>query len=166
MPESTSEKIQLVITGGTIDSYYDTDKCTTVPHDASVLGDFLNTYIKMDSTRLDIANVCMKDSRDIDDRDIQKVCDTVVESGCDRHVVTHGSFTMFTSARKLQELLPENHNQVVVFTGSMLPLEGFAPNDAGFNLGSATMAAQCLEPGVYIAFYGQVYHPEDMENLH
>ncbi|OIN04816.1 asparaginase domain-containing protein [Oceanisphaera psychrotolerans] len=159
-------KIQLVITGGTIDSRYDTDKCTTVPHEKSVLDQFLDRYIGIEKEKIAFTELCMKDSREITPEDIKSVSETIMQSPYQQHVVTHGTFTMFSSARHLQELLPDNHNQVVVFTGSMIPLEGFSPNDAGFNLGSAIMAAQCLNPGVYIAFHGRVYRPEDMENLH
>ncbi|MFT6927041.1 MAG: L-asparaginase [Psychromonas sp.] len=160
------KKIQLIITGGTIDSYYDTDKCTTMPHEKSVLTSFLEKYARMGHSKIVTTEICMKDSRDINNEDIDKVFTAIMESESDRHVVTHGSFTMFTSARYLQTLLPNKHGQVIIFTGSMIPLEGFSPNDAGFNLGSATMAAQCLKAGIYIAFNGQIYAPDDMENLH
>lgn len=160
------KKIQLVLTGGTIDSYYDTEKCTTTPNSKSVLGAFLEKYARVGSSKIDITEVCMKDSRDVTTEDINDVYQAIMQSELSGHVVTHGTFTMFSSARHLQTLLAEDHGQVIVFTGSMLPLEGFSPNDAGFNLGSAIMAAQYVEPGVYIAFDGQLYAPEDMENLH
>ncbi len=38
---SDEHKIQLVVTGGTIDSFYDTDQCTTVCHDETAIPDFL-----------------------------------------------------------------------------------------------------------------------------
>ncbi len=166
MISTAIKKIQLIITGGTIDSYYDIDKCTNMPHQNSVIAAFLDKYARMGSSKIEVSEICMKDSRDITREDIHAVYDAVIENENGRHVVTHGTFTLFSSARYLQSLLPDNHGQVIIFTGSMIPLEGFSPNDAGFNLGCATIAAQCLSAGVYIAFNGQIYAPEDMENLH
>lgn len=166
MTQNNKKKVHLVITGGTIDSYYDVDKCTTMPRQSSVIGSFLKDYIRMGSEQVEISEICMKDSRDISQQDIEKVRESILSSPLSRHVVTHGTFTMFTSARLLQALLPEQHGQVIVFTGAMYPLEGFSPNDAGFNLGSATIAAKCLPSGVYVVFNGEIYQPNEMENLH
>ncbi|MGB5444409.1 MAG: asparaginase domain-containing protein [Psychromonas sp.] len=166
MTSKDSKKIQLIITGGTIDSYYDIDKCTTMPHKTSVLPAFLDKYARVGSSKIETSEICMKDSRDITKEDIYAVYKAIIENGNSRHIVTHGTFTLFASARYLQTLLADNHGQVIIFTGSMIPLEGFSPNDAGFNLGSAIMAAQCLDAGVYIAFNGQIYTPEDMHSLH
>ncbi|MDP5254448.1 MULTISPECIES: asparaginase domain-containing protein [unclassified Vibrio] len=161
-----NHKFQLILTGGTIDSYYDTERCTPIPHQHSVIADHLKDVAGMQAEQFDVTTVCMKDSREIEDKDIDQVVAAIEQSPLNRHVITHGSFTLFTSARYLQSRLQAEHQQVIVFTGAMIPLAGFSPNDASFNLGSAITAAQCLEPGVYIAFHGKIYRPEDMENLH
>lgn len=42
-------------------------------------------------------------------------------------------------------------------TGSMLPLKGFAPTDAPFNLGFAIGALTLVKPGVYLAMNGKLF---------
>lgn len=160
------QKIQLVVTGGTIDSYYDTDQCTAVCHDETAIPEFLTKFAQIPHDEIELSQVCMKDSRDVKDKEIQDVSTAIMDSSCSRHIVTHGTFTMFESARKLMAILPEDHGRVIVFTGAMWPLVGFSPNDAGFNLGSAFIAARLAEPGIYIAFNGKLYRPNDLEGLH
>ncbi|MGF1758623.1 asparaginase [Photobacterium sagamiensis] len=160
------QKIQLVVTGGTIDSFYDTERCTTVCHDETAIPEFLAKFAKISKDEFELFPVCMKDSRDIGPKEIQEVSTAIANSNCTHHIVTHGTFTLFESARKLMALLPENHGHVIVFTGAMWPLVGFSPNDAGFNLGSAFIAARLAKPGVYVAFNGKLYLPNDLEGLH
>lgn len=45
----------------------------------------------------------------------------------------------------------------VVLTGSMLPLKGFAPTDAPFNLGFAIGALTLVKPGVFLAMNGKLF---------
>lgn len=163
---NNEHKIQLVVTGGTIDSFYDTDKCTTVCHDETAIPDFLAKFAGITEQECELFSACMKDSREITDEDIQAVSNAIINSNCSHHIVTHGTFTLFDSARKLMAMLPEEHGQTIVFTGAMWPLVGFSPNDAGFNLGSAFVAARLAAPGIYIAFNGKLYLPTDQEGLH
>ncbi|PSW05230.1 asparaginase domain-containing protein [Photobacterium lipolyticum] len=160
------QKIQIVITGGTIDSFYDTEQCTTVCHKKTAIPEFLMKFAKISKDEFELFPVCMKDSRDIGTKEIQEVSNAIINSNCAHHIVTHGTFTLFESARKLMALLPDDHGRVIVFTGAMWPLVGFSPNDAGFNLGSAFIAARLAEPGVYVAFNGKLYLPNDLEGLH
>jgi len=160
------QKIQLVVTGGTIDSFYDTDQCTTICHDETAIPDFLTKFAKISKDEFELFQVCMKDSRDIGTKEIQEVSNAIINSNCAHHIVTHGTFTLFESARKLMALLPDDHGRVIVFTGAMWPLVGFSPNDAGFNLGSAFIAARLADPGVYVAFNGKLYLPNDQDGLH
>jgi len=163
---NNEHKIQLVVTGGTIDSFYDTDQCTTVCHEETAIPDFLVKFANITGDEYELFNACMKDSREISNEDIQEVSNAIINSNCSRHIVTHGTFTLFESARTLMAMLPDNHGQIIVFTGAMWPLVGFSPNDAGFNLGSAFVAARLATPGVYIAFNGKLYLPTDQEGLH
>ncbi|KEI69493.1 asparaginase [Endozoicomonas elysicola] len=164
--QSQSISVQLIITGGTIDSYYDIDQCTTVPRESTGIPEFLEKYIKVVSENLEVREICMKDSRDINDDDIREVLDAILTSSQTHHVITHGTFTVFDTARSLSGLLPDGHEQVIVLTGAMWPLDGFAPNDAGFNLGFALGALRNQQPGVYVAFNGELFHPDARSGLH
>ena len=160
------QKIQIIVTGGTIDSYYDIDACTTLCHEQTAIPEFITKFGQISKDEFELAEICMKDSREINHQDIEEISAAISLSNCCRHIVTHGTFTLFDSARRLQALLPKDHNQVIVFTGAMWPLVGFSPNDAGFNLGSAFMAARLAPPGIYIAFNGKLYQPDELEGLH
>ncbi|MCW8330936.1 asparaginase domain-containing protein [Photobacterium sp. SDRW27] len=159
-------KIQIIITGGTIDSYYDIDACTALCHQHTVIPEFITKFGQVPPNEFELCELCMKDSRDITLQDINEMSAAINLSNCNRHIITHGTFTLFDSARRLQTLLPKEHGQSIVFTGAMWPLVGFSPNDAGFNLGSALMAARLAAPGIYIAFNGKLYQPDDLEGLH
>ena len=47
----------------------------------------------------------------------------------------------------------------------MIPLVGFSPSDAGFNLGYAFGKFNSLEPGIYVAMNGQILMPEEVIKL-
>ncbi|ELR67966.1 asparaginase [Photobacterium marinum] len=160
------EKIQIIVTGGTIDSYYDIDACTTLCHQQTAIPEFITKFAQIPDCEFELTEICMKDSRKINHQDLEKISTAISLSNCNRHIITHGTFTLFDNARRLQTLLAHNHQQVVIFTGAMWPLVGFSPNDAGFNLGSAFIAARLAQPGIYVAFNGKLYQPDDLEGLH
>ncbi|WP_299020000.1 asparaginase domain-containing protein [uncultured Photobacterium sp.] len=164
--EYIETKIQIIVTGGTIDSYYDIDACTTLCHQKTVIPEFITKFGQIPKNEFELTEICMKDSREINLQNIEEISAAIRLSNCCRHIITHGSFSLFDSARRLQTLLPKEHNQVIVFTGAMWPLVGFSPNDAGFNLGSAFIAAQLASPGIYVAFNGKLYQPDELEGLH
>lgn len=160
------ERIQILVTGGTIDSYYDIDACTTLCHQQTAIPEFITRFGQLSNDEFELTEICMKDSRNINHQDIEKIHISISLSNCCRHIITHGTFTLFDSARRLQILLAKNHGQTIIFTGAMWPLVGFSPNDAGFNLGSAFLAARLAPPGIYVAFNGKLYQPDDLEGLH
>ncbi|MBI5733640.1 MAG: hypothetical protein HY973_01710 [Candidatus Kerfeldbacteria bacterium] len=44
----------------------------------------------------------------------------------------------------------------------MIPLVGFSPSDAPFNLGYAVAKVLELPPGVYVCMNGKVFEPEEV----
>ena len=44
----------------------------------------------------------------------------------------------------------------------MIPLEGFVPTDAGFNLGYAVAKSQDLKEGIYVCMNGRIFSPEEV----
>lgn len=162
MPNKTI--IQFILTGGTIDSYYSATKDTAVPNEHSVIPQFIQGLKLYE--RVVFTEICMKDSRDLVRADLEKIVKTVAKSKNRNIIITHGTYTMSDTARYLQAKL-RNLNKTIVFTGSMIPLVGFSPSDAPFNLGYAVAKVLELPAGIYVCMNGYVFEPEEvMKVLH
>lgn len=98
------------------------------------------------------------DSLDMTDTDRERVAEEIFASRKRRIVVTHGSDTIFRTAKLLTKY--HNPNKTVVLVGSALP-EKFRDSDADFNLGVAVGVAQLMGPGVYVVLGGEVI-PQNM----
>lgn len=68
------------------------------------------------------------------------------------------------TAKMVKAQLKRN-DQTIVFTGSMVPLLGFAPSDAPFNLGYAIARVQELSHGIHVAMNGKLFSPEEVAKL-
>jgi len=158
MPKS-SEKIHIILTGGTIDSQWEgnTDTIGVSKH-TSIPKFFksLELYSKLQFTE-----ICMKDSRQLTPKDVAKICKAVEDSSSKKIIITHGTYTMPDTARYLQANL-KRKGQAIILTGSMTPLVGFEPSDASFNLGYALAKVQALPAGVYLAMNGQVFRSDEV----
>lgn len=159
---SGKKSVHFIITGGTIDSYYDGSKDTAVPLKHSVIPGFVKSL----KLYHDVAftEVCMKDSRSLTQADREAVLKAVEASQHDKIIVTHGTYTMPDTARFLKVNL-QRKNQAIVLTGSLIPLVGFSPSDAPFNLGFALAKACELKPGIYVCMHGAVFSPEEVVKL-
>lgn len=148
------KEIKVILTGGTIDSIYDGTKDTAVPLKHSALPAFIKNLRSDDI--FSFTEVCMKDSRAITTADLKKVlkiADTTKEKIV---IITHGTYTMPDTSRFLAANMKKK-DKVVVLTGSMIPLTGFAPSDAPFNLGYSIASAKALKPGVYVCMNGSIF---------
>ena len=146
-------EIHFVITGGTIDSYYDGSKDTVVVNKKSVIPKFigdLRLYQKSTFTE-----ACMKDSRDLTRDDLKNILQVVEKSSGEKIIITHGTYTMSDTARYLEANL-ENNNRTIIITGSFIPLNGFSFSDGPFQLGYSLAKLQDLDKGIYICMNGQV----------
>ncbi len=101
-----------------------------------------------------VETLMLMDSLDMTEQDRQLLSQRIAETPESQIVVLHGTDTMVESA--LRVMLHRKENQIVVFTGAMVPASQ-KDSDALFNLGMATAAVQSLEPGVYIAMSGQIF---------
>jgi len=156
------DTIQFIITGGTIDSYYNPIQESTLPNVNSSVPLFIpimKLYEKCIFTEL-----FMKDSRDITIKDRKKVLDAVEKSKSDRIIITHGSYTVADTAKYLKKNL-KKINKVVIFVCAMIPLTGITPTDAGFNLGYAVAKSQDLENGIYVCMNGRVFSAEEVYKI-
>ena len=143
-----SDKIKIISAGGTIDKvYFDANsefqvgepQVQHILEEANVSFDF------------EIESVLRKDSLEIDDADRQLILKKVEQSEEKRIIITHGTDTVATTARVLEEV----KDKVIVFTGSMQPAK-IRSSDAVFNVGCAITAVQLLQPGSYIAMNGKI----------
>ena len=150
---------EIIVTGGTIDSYYEITKDTVVPNEESVVPRYLNDLNLHETVKTTV--VAMKDSRDLTKTDRNKVVKAIESSKARNLIVTHGTYTMPDTARYLSHHL-KNKSKVIILTGSMKPLKGFDLTDASFNLGFAMGVTPHLEPGIYVCMNGRVFAPEEV----
>lgn len=156
---SMTETIHFILTGGTIDSYYEASKDTCIPNKESVIPAFikgLQLYNKFIFTQ-----VCMKDSRSLTKKDVKNILKTAQDSPHKRIIITHGTYTMPDTARFLKAQLKKN-DKTIILTGSMIPLQRFSPSDAPFSLGFSISEVKHLPPGVYVCMNGRVFTPEEV----
>ncbi len=156
---SKKEKIEIIITGGTIDSCFDAVKDAIVPLEKSVIPDFVKS-LKIDKD-FDFTEVCMKDSRSLTKDDLENVRASIEKSEAGKIIITHGTYTMPDTARFLEANL-KRKDQVIILTGSMTPLTGFSPSDAPFNLGHSLASLENAKPGIYVGMNGQLFNPKEV----
>ncbi len=154
--------IHFVITGGTIDSYYEGTKDTVISNEHSIIPEFIKS-VKLYNDSI-FTEVCMKDSRELNENDRKELLKTIEESPSSKIIITHGTYTMPDSARYLKANLKRN-DQTIVMTGSMIPIKGFSPSDGTFNLGFALAEVQSLEPRIYVCMNGKVFNPEEVMKI-
>ena len=154
--------VHFVITGGTIDSFYNPIKDSVDPSDKSVIPEFVETLKLYCSTHFSV--VCLKDSRTLTRDYLNDVLRVIEESSATKIIVTHGTYTMPDTARFLKAQLTRR-DQAIILTGSMIPLKGFAPSDAPFNLGYALAKVQDIDPGVYLCMNGAVFSPDEVAKM-
>ena len=151
--------IHFIITGGTIDSHYDSSKDTAVPNEESIIPSFIESLRLYHDAEFTV--VCMKDSRDLKREDLSNVLQVVESSPRTKILITHGTYTMPDTARFLNANRTRS-DQTIVFTASTIPIQGFAPSDGPFNLGYAIAQLEHLPPGVYVTMNGKVFSPEEV----
>lgn len=158
-----SQPVHFVITGGTIDSRYDGTKDTIVPSSTSVIPQFIESLKLYNESTFEV--VCMKDSRELGMEDLANVAKSINASDRKAFVVTHGTYTMSDTARYLEKHLENGDDKTIVFTGSMIPIEGFTMSDGPFNLGYAYAQSQTLDPGIYVCMNGRTFVPEEVAKI-
>ncbi len=155
----TKSKIHLILTGGTIDSYYEGTKDTAIPNEHSVIPKYIKSLKLYEE--FEFTEISMKDSRDLTKSDIKKICETVEKSPHKRIIITHGTYAVPDTARFLEANL-KNKDKVIILTGSIIPLVGFSPSDAPFNLGFSIAKSQELPNGIYVCMNGKVFSPKEI----
>ena len=147
---SSSEKVQIYVTGGTFDKDYNFITGKLYFRDTHLLD-------MMERGRctipLDIKTLMMIDSLDMGQEEREIIAYQCNKCDYDNIVITHGTDTMAETALYLEKNLTTP--KTVVLTGAMIPYAFGTSSDGFFNMGSALAFAQVLEPGVYIAMNGR-----------
>ncbi len=143
-----SERIRILVTGGTFDKEYNELNGALFFHETHVpemlrLGRCL--------AEVEIETLFMIDSLEMTAEQRQAIADRCAAAPEKRIVITHGTDTMVETARRLG---PAIRDKTVVLTGAMVPYK-FGSSDGLFNLGAALALVQTLPPGVYVAMNGR-----------
>ncbi len=155
----SGKTIHFIITGGTIDSYYEGTKDTAVPNERTIIPRFVKSLKLFNSVKF--TEVCMKDSRDILKSDLKKILKAVEKSPYKKVIITHGTYTMPDTGRYLEANLKRD-DQTIIITGSMIPLLGFSPSDGPFAIGYSIAKVQELGPGIYVCMNGRVFSSKEI----
>jgi L-asparaginase len=149
--------LRIIITGGTFDKRYDairgqlTFKDTHLPDIIEQVRTSLPITLELNQ---------MVDSLDMLDTNRQRILDACRKADEQQIVITHGTDTMAETATVLGHALcagePALAGKRIVLTGAMVPYS-VSGSDALFNLGSAIMAAQLVDAGVYIVMNGRCF---------
>jgi L-asparaginase len=158
-PKNPKNQIQIIMTGGTIDSYFDSIKDEVIPLKKSILPNFIKSLQTED--KFYFQQICMKDSRSLTGQDLKNILKSIEKLNLKHIIISHGTYTMPDTARFLVANL-KNKDKVIILTGSMIPLTGFSPSDAPFNLGYAIASVKTLKPGIYICMNGQIFSPKEV----
>lgn len=150
-----TQHLHLLITGGTIDSVFDTARDMVVVNDSSTIAQYLTEFVRP-HFKVSQEVITMRDSREVTEHIRAEIIRSIEKTQHEFILVTHGTYTMAATADYLAKNLGNTPKRIVL-TGSMLPLQGFAPTDASFNLGFAIGSLFLCEPGVYVAMNGKLF---------
>ncbi len=156
--QNSPPPIQLFITGGTIDKQYqETSGELIFPNShLPIMLQEANVTLAIETTVL-----MQKDSLEITDEDREKIYQACIDTPQQKIVITHGTDTMVNTALTLHQYEALQH-KTIVLTGAMRPFM-LGHSDANFNLGTALMAVQLAQPGVYIAMNGQLFSAHQVQ---
>jgi len=153
------EIIHIIATGGTIDGVYDPASERKVTKSKSnIIGYFKDTIAP--HFDLHFKELMMIDSLDMTDDHRHKIADELNNTDADKILITHGTSTMIETAQVIQERLIDK-NKTIILVGAMVPLEGFYPTDAPFNLGYAIAQLQTQPGGVYMCMNAHCFSPDE-----
>jgi L-asparaginase len=144
-------KIRIFTTGGTIDKIYFDQKSQYEIGDPQAGGVLERANVTFE---YEVESILRQDSLDLTDDDRRVIRAAVESTSEEKIVITHGTDTMIDTAEVLEGI----SGKTIVLTGSMYPAR-FRDSDAVFNLGCAVIAAQILQPGIYIAMNGKIFNP-------
>ena len=112
----------------------------------------------------DVEIICEKDSREINQEDLENLKKAIISTKKEKILITHGTFTMKNTGKFIEDLIvKEKLDKKVIISGAMIPIIGFSISDAGFNLGYSIASFDTIKPGAYICMNGGIFKPEEVE---
>ena len=152
-------KIQLFVTGGTLDKVYNERNGMMTFEQTS-----LPVMLARGRCTLDMAvdTLFLKDSLEMTDQDRAHILERCQTCDASNIIITHGTDTMAATAEVLGQQLS---GKTVVLLGAMIPY-AVKHSDALFNLGCAVSGVQLLPEGVYILMNGQIFPWENVMKNH
>lgn len=112
--------------------------------------------------QLNVHSLFAKDSLEMTDADREQVTDACIHTHETEILVAHGTDTMAETAAVVAQGLQKTGKQKrVIFFGAMIPYEN-SKSDALFNFGTAIMAVQLVEPGVFVTMNGRIFSWESV----
>lgn len=159
------KNIHVLKMGGTIefiDSAYEGINKNLMKLDTSI-DSYLKNLVKPHFL-FSIDVICEKDSRDVNEQDLQKLWTTIVASPYNEILITHGTFTMVDTAKFLEDKIRQSSLlKKIIFTGAMVPIVGFSISDAAFNLGYSIASFDAISAGVYICMNGGIFRADEVK---
>jgi L-asparaginase len=149
-------KVHFILTGGTIDSFYNPATESSVPNKASVIPYYIKNMIKPHFAPSFIS-VSKKDSRYMTEATRLKIVDAIQKTSAKQIVIVHGTTTMALTAEFISKNKSKIKGKTVILTGAMVPLKEFVQSDGGFNLGYAVASLEHLKPGVYVCMNARTF---------
>lgn len=153
-----NDKIHIIATGGTIDAHFSPKEYKPVPNQSSIIEDFIKDFIKP-HFEITTTTVSMIDSLYMTEEIRTSIVKEINKTKHSKILITHGTDGMIDTARLINNVI---RNKTVVLTGSMIPLKGFSPSDAGFNLGFSIGSLLNLPIGVFIAMNGKIFETDNV----
>ena len=145
-----SDKISILITGGTFDKEYD---------EINGILSFKKTQIhemlhqSRAKIEFEIKTLMLIDSLEMSDKQRKEIVNNCAQDENNKIIITHGTDTI---AETGQAIMKENLNKCIILTGAMIPIK-FGSSDGLFNLGCAVGLVQSLKNGVYVAMNGNYF---------
>jgi L-asparaginase len=142
------KKILIINTGGTFNKVYNPlNGELEIEENADALKSISKHWLKS----LKVINIIGKDSLDIDDRDREKIMETIKIHNEKSIIIIHGTDTIDKTANYLNEA---DLQKEIILTGSMVPYS-IDPIEATANFSSAYGYINAINKiGIYIAMNG------------
>ena len=145
-----SDKISILITGGTFDKEYD---------EINGILSFKKTQIhemlhqSRAKIEFEIKTLMLIDSLEMSDKQRKEIVNNCAQDENNKIIITHCTDTI---AETGQAIMKENLKKCIILTGAMIPIK-FGSSDGLFNLGCAVGLVQSLKNGVYVAMNGNYF---------
>lgn len=153
-PSSHDQDIHLIATGGTIDGELCAKKQAIVCLKNSYIPEYLSEFTKTD-TNLVTTQLMLKCSSELTQDDLSLLIQTIIKSTHDNILVSHGAYTIETTAKYLKPFVA-NTTKKVILVCSNYPIKSASISDAPFNLGFAMASFPHISPGTHTVIGGKL----------